>query len=168
MSIDGRLEGFWGIHDADLDRRPHGGPSGALLRPDGPAEPPVLGSHPTPAQPPVDARRTLARDALRILSRLRAGGQLPESWTAASFGREVEFVRAHLRPIRTRTMLAASFGREAFHVPILREPEPDQDHGLGSAVRVAYAIRWLELGDGEPRPHWSDLTATAAVAAPSR
>ncbi len=168
MSIDGRLERFWGIHDADLDRRPHGGPSGALLRPDGPAEPPVVGPHPTPAQPPVAERRTLARDALRILSRLHVGGQLPEPWTTASFGREVEFVRAHLRPIRTRMMLAASFGREAFHVPILREPEHDQEHGLRSAVGVAYAIRWLELGDGEPLPHWSDLTAIAAVAVRGR
>jgi hypothetical protein len=168
MSIDGRLAGFWGIHDANLGRRPRGGPSGALLRPDGPAEPHPAEPHPdgpspTAPQPPVDARRTLARDALRILARLRAGGPLPDPWTAAAFGREVDYVRAHLRPIRTRAMLAASFGREAFHVPVLRDPEHGVDRGLESAVRVAYAIRWLELGDEQTRPRWPELTVAATL-----
>jgi hypothetical protein len=154
MSIDGSLTGSWGTSDADLDRRPHGGPSGALLRPDGPAEPLL----------PIDPRRVLALDAIRIMGRLRSTAPVPGRWLERSFGREVEFVRAHLQPIRTRAMLAASFGREAFHVPVLRDPETADERGLESAVRVAYALRWLELGNGSSRPIWAELL----VAGPSR
>jgi hypothetical protein len=156
MSIDGRPSGTWGSLDTDFDRRPHGGPSGALLRPDGPAEP----------HPPVDARRILALDAVRIVGRLRTTAPGPDVWTTARFGREVEYVRAHLRPIRTRQSLVGSFGREAFHVPVLREAGVGAERGLESAVRVAYALRWLELGDGNAHPSWPDLmkAGTAVLA----
>ena len=154
MSIDGRPSGAWGTLDVDVARQPRGGPSGALLRPDGPAEP----------IPPVDVRRTLAQDAVRILGRLRSTAPEPEIWTTASFGREIEFVRAHLRPIRTRQSLAASFGREAFHVPVLRDADGYAERGLESAVRVAYALRWLELGDGQPRPSWPELLGRGVTA----
>jgi hypothetical protein len=157
MSIDGRPSGTWGTLDPDVDRRAQGGPSGALLRPDGPAEP----------FPPVDVRRTLARDAVRILGRLRSTAPEPEIWTTAAFGREIEFVRAHLRPIRTRQSLAASFGREAFHVPVLRDPDGYPEGGLESAVRVAYALRWLELGDGQARPTWPVLLTGELRTAPA-
>jgi hypothetical protein len=66
-------------------------------------------------------------------------------------------IRLHLRPIRSRVVLAASFGREAFHgVPILafespQEREARRAQGAGP-VQVAYALRWLELGDGIDRP----------------
>jgi hypothetical protein len=153
MSIDGRLSGPGGTLDAFFDRLPRGGSSGALLRPDGPAEP----------VPPVDARGILALDAVRIVGRLRSTAPSPPRWLEATFGREIEFVRTHLRPIRTRAMLAASFGREAFHVPILRDPELTDERGLESAVRVAYALRWLELGDGHTRPAWTDLLAPGAA-----
>jgi hypothetical protein len=158
MSIDGRLTGPWGTHDAGLDRRPHGGPSGALLRPDGPAEP-IL---------PVDPRQVLALDAVRITARLRSTAPVPERWLDRSFEREVEFVRAHLQPIRSRAMLAASFGREAFHVPVLRDPESAHERGLESAVRVAYAIRWLELGSGGTRPAWQLLIKDREAAVTTR
>jgi hypothetical protein len=154
MSIDGRLSGPGGTLDAFLDRLPRGGSSGALLRPDGPAEP----------VPPVDARGILALDAVRIVGRLRSTAPCPSRWLETSFGREVQFVRAHLQPIRTRATLAASFGREAFHVPVLRDPEVADERGLESAVRVAYALRWLELGDGHPRPGWPDLLAAGIAA----
>jgi hypothetical protein len=66
----------------------------------------------------------------------------------------VDLVRAHLRPIGSRTLLSASFGREAFH----GQAAPGSDVALGgSAVRVAYALRWLELGDGTTRPPWRSL-----------
>jgi hypothetical protein len=64
-------------------------------------------------------------------------------------------------------MLAASFGREAFHVPILRDRDGTDERGLESAVRVAYALRWLELGDGHERPAWTDLLAAGAAAVPA-
>ncbi len=82
-------------------------------------------------------------------------------WSDGSFGRQVEAVRRHLVPIRSRAGLAASFGREAFHV---RRASTDAIDGSAPAmtsppgpVRLAYALRWLELGDGLARPAWSDL-----------
>jgi hypothetical protein len=83
------------------------------------------------------------------------------------FGREVELVRRHLAPIRSRVVLAASFGREAFHVDSAGPPE------VAGPVTVAYAIRWLELGDGQERPRWdawlaeSALRPTAATSRPT-
>src|SRR5919197_4159659 len=74
------------------------------------------------------------------------------------FAREVELVRAHLGPIRTRAALAASFGREAFHVRA-----SDRVTGRMSAVRVAYALRWLEIEDGIERPPSGEWMAHEAV-----
>ena len=95
------------------------------------------------------AERALPLDALAISLRITRGPR-PARWSAPAFVREVDLVRAHLAPIRDRAALARSFGREAFHTsgaPVM----PDLDD---SSVRVAYAIRWLELGDGLPRPAW--------------
>jgi hypothetical protein len=64
------------------------------------------------------------------------------------FGREVDLVRLHLAPIRSRPGLAASFGREAFHA------EAPGDRADAGPVTAAYAIRWLELGDGIARGSW--------------
>jgi len=66
-------------------------------------------------------------------------------------------VRSHLRPIRTAAALAASFGREAFH----GRAAPGSPRVLGdSAVRVAYAVRWLELSENGIRPPWRELIGT--------
>jgi hypothetical protein len=75
----------------------------------------------------------------------------------SSFGREVELIRTHLAPIRSRQVLAASFGREAFH------GDPSGSGELESPVAAAYAIRWLELGDGEARPRWDVWLAESAA-----
>jgi hypothetical protein len=64
----------------------------------------------------------------------------------------VELVRRHLAPLRNRSILANSFAREAFQTTPTTGPAVDR-----SAVRVGYAIRWLELGDDEPLPSWSQL-----------
>jgi hypothetical protein len=68
------------------------------------------------------------------------------------FGREVDLIRLHLAPIVSRRGLAASFGREAFHGDI--DPSIADGETVGP-VTVAYAIRWLELGDGASRPPWT-------------
>jgi len=104
-----------------------------------------------PAPVPAPAR-ALALDALRLLRRLRDPARRPERWAEPSFGREIELVRAHLAPLRSRKALAASYGREAFHVTL--DPTARDDPG---AVRVAYALRWLELGDGVSGPSWQAL-----------
>lgn len=101
----------------------------------------------------------LAIEALAILRQARRPDAHPDRWTAHPFVREVELIRLHLRPIRSRVVLAASFGREAFHgVPVLAF-ESSQERGArrsqgAGPVQVAYALRWLELGDGSDRPAW--------------
>jgi hypothetical protein len=93
--------------------------------------------------------RALALDALRLLRRLRDPARRPERWSQPAFSRETELVRAHLAPLRTRKALAASFGREAFHVTL-----DDTARENPGPVRLAYALRWLELGDGDLDPIW--------------
>jgi hypothetical protein len=82
-----------------------------------------------------------------LLRRLRDPARRPERWTQPTYRREIELVRAHLAPLRTRKSLAASYGREAFHLTLDEAARDDP-----SAVRLAYAIRWLELGDGNVGP----------------
>ena len=101
-----------------------------------------------PAPVPAPAR-ALALDALRSLRRLRDPGHRHERWAQPTFRREIELVRAHLSPLQTRKALAASYGREAFHVAVDEVARDDP-----SAVRLAYALRWLELGDGDVGLIW--------------
>lgn len=72
-----------------------------------------------------------------------------------AFAREVDQIRAQLAPIRDRRGLAASFGREAFRTFDPRDASTSTG-GIGP-VRVAYAVRWLELGRGVRQPAWSSL-----------
>jgi hypothetical protein len=81
---------------------------------------------------------------MRTLHRLpRDVGVLGEP----AFAREVDRYRAQLVPIRSRRALAASFGREASMTP---------------GLRAAYAVRWLELGDGVARAGWIELVTESA------
>jgi hypothetical protein len=111
---------------------------------------------------PADPSRELAARG-RALQRLVDAGARPERWSLASFAREVELVRLHLGPLRSRTMLAASFGRESHHPGLLAGGRAGlAERSLGaSAVEVAYAIRWLELGDGRARPTWHEWLVLA-------
>jgi len=96
----------------------------------------------------------LALDALRVLRDLRDRPRDAGFWGEPAFAREVDLVRRHLAPISTRRALAASFGREAFHGPGVTGR---RDPSAFRPVRIAYAVRWLELGDGRSRSSWSDL-----------
>lgn len=97
---------------------------------------------PAPAQAP-------ALDALRLMRRLRDPARRPERWSQPAFRREIELVRAHLAPLRSRKALAASYGREAFHLALDETARDDP-----GAVRLAYALRWLELGTGDVGRIW--------------
>lgn len=148
------------------------GPAGVLLHSGGPsitapdAAPPAapvsVSVSVYPAVPQPQPEVALAIDAEhveRLLSR-RVGR--PNRWAAPSFAREVEVIRTHLAPIRSTTSLAASFGREAFH-----HPEGSGGAGLGlSAIRVAYALRWIELRDGSVLARWSVLVEGGATGHP--
>jgi hypothetical protein len=95
----------------------------------------------------------LALDALRIARLLRDDPiRRPARWNEPSFGAEVELIRRHLAPVRTRRTLAASYGREAFHLTPTRADRADP-----SPARLAYALRWLELRDGATGPSWPTL-----------
>ena len=104
-----------------------------------------------PAPVPAPAR-ALALDALRLLRRLRDPVRRPDRWAQPSFRGEIELVRAHLAPLRSRKALAASYGREAFHLSM-----DDTGRDDPGAVRLAYALRWLELGDGDIDSVWPPI-----------
>jgi hypothetical protein len=129
----------------------HGGPPVATTsRPSGDLLPSDGSLAPAPVPAPA---RALALDALRLLRRLRDPARRPDRWSDPSFGREIELVRIHLAPTRSRKALAASYGREAFHIAL--DVTTRDDPG---AVRLAYALRWLELGDGVTGPSWPAMT----------
>ena len=137
----------------------------------GPEELLPSGHHGEPAPSPAPAtgatpQRALAQDALRLLRRVDDPSRRPERWLDEDVARDIALIRRHLAPLRSRRALAASFSREAFHlgpdVPFgdrraegRRHAEPDP-----GPVRLAYAIRWLELGDGIDRPAWPRLLAS--------
>ena len=115
--------------------------------------PGVLLSPGTPTQAPVPApARALALDALRVTRLLRDPARRPARWVRPGFAAEVEQVRRHLAPVRSRQMLAASYGREAFHLALTRSDGADS-----SPTRLAYALRWLELRDDVTGPSWPSL-----------
>jgi len=120
---------------------------------------------------PPDARdvagRDLARIALDVVVRAIDPVTLPRRWSTPAFAREVAEVRAQLAPIQSRRSLAESFGREAAvaatTTPVtIAPPEPP------GPVRVAYAIRWLELGDERMRPSWDAWIGLSADVAPGQ
>jgi hypothetical protein len=104
-----------------------------------------------PAPVPAPAR-ALALDAMRVSRALRDPARRPARWAQPSFGAQVELVRRHLAPVRSRRSLAASFGREAFHIVPTAAERDDPN-----PIRLAYALRWLELGSGTAERPWATL-----------
>jgi hypothetical protein len=98
--------------------------------------------------------RTLALDALMVTRTLRDHPRDADPWGEPAFAWEVDLIRGQLAPIRSRRGLAASFEREAFQS---REFAGPREPATMRAVRVAYALRWLELGDGILRRGWIGL-----------
>jgi hypothetical protein len=64
----------------------------------------------------------------------------------------VAVARRQLAPITSCGVLEASFGREASNRLVAGRTSV---HGL-SAVRIAYALRWLEIAAGLRLPPWED------------
>jgi hypothetical protein len=129
------------------NHRPGGGPASR-------SDPP-----PSPPFEPDSPGRALALVALATIRHGRRLIDRPAAWSRPGFAREVDLVRLHLRPVRSRQVLAASFGREAFHAG------PSRAAGATAApVAVAYALRWLELGDRVDRPAFEVWLAESAPA----
>ena len=120
-----------------------------------------------PVQPesPRDVGRDLSKIALDIVVRSLDPVTIPPRWSTRAFGREVALVRAQLAPIHSRHVLADSFRREAAVAATATPLSIDPPEPPGP-VRVAYAIRWLELGDNRIRPTWEDWTGQAASPSP--
>jgi hypothetical protein len=117
------------------------------------------GGSATPVRPGSegqDLRHELARLALDLVVRTAEPVDFPARWTTYPFGQEVDRTRGQLAPIRSRAALLASFAREAS----IGATRGIVETGLPAGpVRVAYAIRWLELGDGRERPAWASFVA---------
>jgi hypothetical protein len=104
-----------------------------------------------------DMERELAGIALDVVVSALDVASLPPRWSTRAFAREVAAIRAQLAPIGSRRSLVDSFGREAAVAATATPPAIDPGVPPGP-VRVAYAIRWLELGDQRPRPSWDVWT----------
>ena len=107
----------------------------------------------TPTEAGLDATRALALDALRLARLLPDSSRWPARWRQPAFGRDVERVRRRLARIRSQRTLAAAYRREVFE-----RLRPGSDRAEESAIRVAYALRWLEMEDGVTGPSWPAMT----------
>jgi hypothetical protein len=130
--------------------RPGGGPAAR-------SEPP-----PPPPFEPDSPSRALALVGLEVIRHSRRPADRPAAWSLPGFAREVDLVRLHLRPVGSRQVLAASFGREAFHAGPSTAAAKGGTTAAGGPVAVAYAIRWLELGDRVDRPSFEVWLAESA------
>jgi hypothetical protein len=100
------------------------------------------------------ARRMLEADAERILDAARADD--PPTWTSRAFASRVQAARDQLAPIGRRAALVESLRREAGHGS--RADASGSGRPGWQAVRVAYAIRWVELASGTVLPAWKAWT----------
>jgi len=106
----------------------------------------------TDADEALDVTRALALDALRVGRVLRDRSKWPASWSQPAFGVEVERHRRALARTRTREGLTAGYWRDVFD-PADGGRHPSQE----SPIRVAYALRWLELFEDATAPSWPAL-----------
>jgi hypothetical protein len=104
----------------------------------------------------LDDHHVIARLALELVVRTAEPADLPARWTTFPFGQEVDRTRGQLAPIQSRPALLDSFRREASVSATRGALEAGLPPG---PVRVAYAIRWLELRDGRTRPAWASIVA---------
>jgi hypothetical protein len=107
---------------------------------------------------PLDDHHVIARLALDLVVRTAEPADLPARWTTYPFGQEVDRTRGQLAPLQSRSALLDSFRREASVAATRGAVEAGLPPG---PIRVAYAIRWLELGDGRTRPAWASIVAGA-------
>lgn len=102
-----------------------------------------------PATPDeLESERALAIDALRLARLLRQPSRWPARWTEPIFGLAVEGCRRHVADLTTPEELAWAYRHDVFLVP------GGADGTDVSPMRVAYALRWLELQQRSTGPSW--------------
>ena len=105
---------------------------------------------------PVESER-LVEHAVLLHLWLEKPARVPARWRSATFARNVDLVRAHLKPIQTHDMLALSYGREHFHI-VAVGPQPRAPQLISrDATEVAYAVCWLELDRGMNLGAWRSI-----------
>lgn len=97
----------------------------------------------------VEHERALAVDALRVGRLLGEPSLWPSRWTEPAFGAEVERCRRHVADLTTQDALATAYEHDVFER--LTGGRGDAD---ASPIRVAYALRWLELQEDSIGPAW--------------
>jgi hypothetical protein len=127
--------------------------------------PPDAPDHPTPhhVEPGRGGDGILVGSAAPLPEVLLPSGgsdhrSAPEDvvWGDVVFRLQVEAIRAQLAPLRSRLALASSYGREAGHRRV--DGRPTRPADPVTPLQVAYALRWLELADPEPRAAaWPEL-----------
>jgi hypothetical protein len=103
----------------------------------------------------------LEADAQRILDAARADD--PPTWATRAFALRVQAARHQLAPIGRRAALVDSFRREAGHRSRGDASGSARERPAWQAVRVAYAIRWIELASGTVLPAWKPWTGSRAT-----
>ena len=99
--------------------------------------------------PTLESERALVIDALRLGRLLRDPARWPALWSQPAFGAEVERFRRHTAWLTTPEALVAAYDADVRGVT-----RPSADQAEGSPIRVAYALRWLELQEGSTGPSW--------------
>jgi hypothetical protein len=100
-------------------------------------------------EPELDVERALVIDALRLGRLLRDPARWPAHWSQPTFGAEVERFRRHIASFTTQEALAAAYDADVY-----QHLRASADHADGSPIRVAYALRWLELQEDSTGPSW--------------
>ena len=124
---------------------------------------PTAISTPRPSEE-LDLRRLAASVQIHV-----EGGDVPAMWRRPGVAAEVDTGRAHLEPPRSRVLLSFAYARETERIARLRElaVDPARPAPPPSAVDLAYAVRWLELGSvRRALPPW--LTWLHGAAPPER
>ena len=109
----------------------------------------IIGRRHAPIDPVVESERALVIEALRVGRVLRDPASWPPMWSQPSFGAEVERFRRHMAALTTPEALVA-----AYQADVWVTAGTPKGHAEGSPIRVAYALRWLEIQEGATGPAW--------------
>jgi hypothetical protein len=97
----------------------------------------------------LEHERALAIDALRLGRLLKEPAMWPRRWAEPAFGAEVERCRRHVADLTTHDSLASAYAYDVFE-----RLTGGRGDAQVSPIRVAYALRWLELQEDAIGPAW--------------